>query len=72
MFKNSNSNNNIEDGHTHSGRAFREVPLANLFKQNYRDMVFYSREEADLIDEEHLESARTKEGKAEEPCREEP
>jgi hypothetical protein len=67
MFKNSDNDNDTEAGHTRSGRAFREVPLANLFKKNYRDKGFYSGEEADLTDEEHSELART-----EEPHREEP
>jgi hypothetical protein len=35
MFKNSDSDNDTEAGHTHSGRVFREVHLANLFKKNY-------------------------------------
>jgi hypothetical protein len=67
MFKNSDSDNDTKAGHTRSGRVFREVHLANLFKKNYRDEGFYSGEEAHLIDEEHSESART-----EEPHREEP
>jgi hypothetical protein len=32
MFKNSDSDNDIEAGHTRSGREFREVHRANLFK----------------------------------------
>jgi hypothetical protein len=72
MFKNSDSDKNTKAGHTHSGRVFREVPLANLFKKNYGDEGFYSGEEVDLTDEEHPESARAEEGKDEEPCREEP
>jgi hypothetical protein len=67
MFKNSDSDNDTEAGHTRSGRVFREVHLANLFKKNYGDEGFYSGEEADLTDEEHSESTRT-----EEPHREEP
>jgi hypothetical protein len=35
MFKNSDSDRDIEVGHTRSGRVFREVNLANLFKNNY-------------------------------------
>jgi hypothetical protein len=37
----------------HNGRPFKEVPLANLFKKNYRDEGFYSGEETDLTDEEY-------------------
>jgi hypothetical protein len=55
-----------------SGRAFKEVPLVNLFKKKYGDDGFYSGEEVDLIDEEHSESTREEEGRAEEPCQEEP
>jgi hypothetical protein len=72
MFKNLNRDNNKEAGHTRSGRVFREVLLVNPFKKNYGDECFYSGEEAYLIDEEHLESAREEEGKDEEPRREEP
>jgi hypothetical protein len=53
MFKNSNSDNDTEVGHTRSGRGFKEVHLANLFKKNYGDAGFYSGEEADLTDEEN-------------------
>jgi hypothetical protein len=67
MFKNSNSDSDIEAKHTRSGRVFREVPLANMFKQNYGDEGFYSGEEGDLIDEEHSESATTEEPRREEP-----
>jgi hypothetical protein len=45
MFKNLDSDNDIEARHTHSGRAFREFHLANLFKHNYRDEGIYSGEE---------------------------
>jgi hypothetical protein len=55
MFKNSDSDSDTEAGHTCSGRVFREVHLANLFKKNYRDKGFYSGEEADPTDEEHSE-----------------
>jgi hypothetical protein len=72
MFKNSDNKNDIEAGHTCSGRVFREVHLANLFKLNYRDKGFYSGEEEDMTDEEHSEPTGTKEGKAEELRREEP
>jgi hypothetical protein len=72
MFKNSDSDNDIEAGHTRSGRAFKEVPLANLFKKNYGDEGFYSGEEVDLMDEEHSKPSREEEGKDEEPRREEP
>jgi hypothetical protein len=67
MFKNSDSDNDTEDGHTHSGRVFIEVPLVKLFKKNYGDEGFYSEEEADMIDEEHSE-----EGKVVEPRQEDP
>jgi hypothetical protein len=59
MFKNSDNDNDTEVGLTRSGRPFREVPLVNLLKKNYRDEGFYSGEEADLTDEEHSESTRT-------------
>jgi hypothetical protein len=49
MFRNLDSDNDTEDGHTRSGRAFREVHLVNLFKKNYGDEGFYSGEEADLM-----------------------
>jgi hypothetical protein len=67
MFKNSDNDSDTEVGHMCSGRAFREVPLANLFKKNYRDEGFYSGEEEDLTDEENSESTRVEEGKDEEP-----
>jgi hypothetical protein len=53
MFRNSESDNDIKARHTHSGKEFREVHLANLFKKNYGDKGFYSGEEVDLTDEEH-------------------
>jgi hypothetical protein len=53
MFKNPNNDNDIEAGHTRSGRVFREIHLVNLFTQNYREEGFYSGEEADLIEKEH-------------------
>ena len=68
MFTNSDSNNDTEVEHTHSGRAFKEVHIENLFKKNYGDEGFYSGEEEDLRDEEHLEPAREEEGKVEELC----
>jgi hypothetical protein len=71
MFKNSDSDNNIEVGHRHSGRTFREVPLVNLFEKTHgplaQDEGFYSGEEEELLNEEHSESAREEEGKTEEP-----
>jgi hypothetical protein len=72
MFKNSDSDIDIEDGHTHSGRVFREVTLVNLFKKNCGDEGLYSGDKAYLMDTEHSEPTGTKEGKAEEPPREEP
>ena len=57
MFKNSDSDNDIEVGHTHSGRTFREVPLVNLFEQDHKPLLpkegFYSGEEEELLSEEH-------------------
>jgi hypothetical protein len=67
MFKNSDSDNDTEAGHTRSGREFREVHLVNLFKKNYGDKGFYSGEEADLMDEQNSEPARVEERKVEEP-----
>jgi hypothetical protein len=72
MFKNSYSHNDTEAGHTRSGRVFREVHLANLFKKKYRDKGLHSGEEAYLTDEEHSEPTRAEEGKAEELHQEEP
>jgi hypothetical protein len=72
MFKTSDNDNDIEAGHMHSGRAFREVPLGNLFKENYGDEGLYSGEEADSTDEELSNPAREEEGEVEEPHREEP
>jgi hypothetical protein len=43
-----------------------------MFKKNYREEGFYSEEEADLIDEEHLEPTREEEGEAEELHQNEP
>jgi hypothetical protein len=57
MFKNSDSDNDTEVGHTRSGRTFREVPLVNLFEQSHeplaQDEGFYSGEEEELLNEEH-------------------
>jgi hypothetical protein len=72
MFKNSDSDSDIEARHTCSGRVFIEFHLANLFKKNYKDEGFYSEEEADLTDEEHSKPIGIEEGKVEEPRREEP
>jgi hypothetical protein len=72
MFKNLDNDSDIEVRHTRSGRSFREVPLANLFKHNYGDEGFYSGEEAYITDKEYSESARTKEVETEELRREEP
>jgi hypothetical protein len=71
MFKNSDNDNDIESGHKRSGRVFREVPLVNLFKKNYGDEGFYSGEEEDLTNEENSKFVGIKEGKTEEPRREE-
>jgi hypothetical protein len=67
MLNNSDNDNDTEAGHTCSERVFREVPLANLFKNNYGYEGFYIGEEAYLTDEDHSESARI-----EEPHREDP
>ena len=74
MFKNSDSDNDAEVGHTRSGRIFIEVPLVNLFEHNHEPLVqdegFYSGEEEELLNEEHSKSARTEEGKTKETHRE--
>jgi hypothetical protein len=71
MFKNSDNDNDIEAGHTHSGRSFREVPLVNLFEKNHKplaqDKGFYSGEEEELLNMEYSESSREEEGKSKEP-----
>jgi hypothetical protein len=71
MFKNSDSDSNIEVGHTHSGKTFREVPLVNLFEHNHEPLLqeegFYSGEEEELLNEEHSESTREEKWKTEEP-----
>jgi hypothetical protein len=65
MFKNSDSDNDTEVGHTCSGRTFIEVPPVNLFEQTHeplaQDEGFYSGEEEELVNKEHSES--TREGK---------
>jgi hypothetical protein len=71
MFNNSNNDNNTKTGHTHSGRVFIEVHLANLFKHNYEEEGFYSGEEEYLMDKEHSEPTGTEERKVEEPRQEE-
>jgi hypothetical protein len=43
-----------------------------LFNKNYGEEGFYSGEEVDLTDEEHLEPTRTEEGEAEELCQRKP
>jgi hypothetical protein len=63
MFKNLDSDSEIEAVHTRSGRVFQEVHLANMFKKNYGEEGFYSGEEAELTDEEHLEPTGIEEGK---------
>jgi hypothetical protein len=72
MFKNSDSDNDTEAGHTRSGRVFRGVHLENLFKKNYGEEGFYSGEEADLTDEERPEPSRPEEGATEELRQDEP
>jgi hypothetical protein len=66
MFKNSDSDSDIEDGHVHNGRVFRGVHLENMFKKNYEKEGFYNGEEADLTDEERAEPSRPEEGATEE------
>jgi hypothetical protein len=66
MFKNLDSDNDTEDGHTHSGRVFRGVHLENLFMQKYKEEGLYSGEEADLMNEEHSEPTKIEEVRAEE------
>jgi hypothetical protein len=63
MFKNSDNDIDTETRHMRNGKVFREVHIANFFKQNYGEEGFYSGEEEDPIDEEHSEPTRTKEGK---------
>jgi hypothetical protein len=75
MFKNLDSDNNTEVGHTCSGRTLREVPLVYLFEPNHKPLAqdegSYSGEEEELLNEEHPESAKAEEGKNEEPRQEE-
>jgi hypothetical protein len=75
MFKNSDSDSDAEVGRTRSGRSFREVPMLNLFEDDpeplAQDEGFYSGEEEDLVNEEHLESVRAEERKNEGLCRDE-
>jgi hypothetical protein len=76
MFKNSDSDSDVEVGHTCSGRTFREVPLENLFEK-YREPIlqdegFYSGEEEELLSEEHSGSIGPREENTGEPRREEP
>jgi hypothetical protein len=76
MFKNSDSDNDTEVGHTRSGRTFREVPLANLFEKDHEPLLheegFYSGEEEELLNEENSRSVGPREEKTEETRREEP
>jgi hypothetical protein len=69
MFKNSDSDNDIEVGHMPSGRTFRKVPLVNLFEQSHKPLAhdegFYSGEEEELLKDS------AEERKTEEPRREE-
>jgi hypothetical protein len=76
MFKNPDNGSGTEAGHMCSGRSFREVPLANLFKQSYepltQDEDFYNGEEVGISDEEYSEFTRAEEVETEELHREEP
>jgi hypothetical protein len=67
MFKSSDSDIDTKARHTCSGKVFKEVHLANLFKKNYRDEGFYSGEEEDLTDKEYSESVGIEEPRQEEP-----
>jgi hypothetical protein len=66
MLKYLDSDSDTKVGLMRSGRPFREVPLANLFKKNYGDEGFYSGEEVELTDEENSDSTRMKEVGSEE------
>jgi hypothetical protein len=72
MFRNSDSDNEIEVRHMRSGRVFRGIHLENLFKKNYGEEGLYSEEEVDLNDEEHSEPTKIEEGEAEEIRQSEP
>ena len=65
MFKNSNSDNNAEVGHTRNGRTFKEVPIVNLFEQSHepltQDEGFYSGEAQELLTKEYSRSIGTEE-----------
>jgi hypothetical protein len=56
MFKNSDNDNETKDGHTRSGRIFKEVPLVNLFEQDHKPLLpeegFYNGEEEELLRKE--------------------
>jgi hypothetical protein len=75
MFKNLDSDNNIEVGHTCSGRTFKKFPLENLFEQDHEPLLreegFYSGEEEELLSEEHSGFVGPREEKTEEPHQEE-
>jgi hypothetical protein len=75
MFKNSDSDNDIEVGHMRSGRIFKEVPLVNLFEQNHEPLAqeeeFYCGEEEELGNEERSRSTGLEKEKTQEPHREE-
>jgi hypothetical protein len=72
MFKNSDSDSDTEVGHTHSGRSFKKIPLASLFKKSYGPLAqnegFYSGEEAEQLDEEYSDFTKEKEVEIEELC----
>ena len=65
-FRNLDSENETEVGHTCSGRVFKGVHPENLFKKNYREKGFYSGEEVDLTNEEHPKPTKIEEGEVEE------
>jgi hypothetical protein len=75
MFKNLDNDSDTEAGHMRSGRSFREIPLANLFKKSYwlvsQDEGFYSGEEVEQSNEEYSDFSRSEEVETKEPHREE-
>jgi hypothetical protein len=76
MFKNSDNDSDTKAGHTRSGRSFRKIPLANLFKKSYGPLAqekgLYGGEEEERSDKEYSEFTRVEEVETEEPRREEP
>jgi hypothetical protein len=56
MFNNLYSDRDTKIEHRHSGRTFKEIPLANLFEQDHEPLLpkegFYSGEEEEILSEE--------------------